>query len=141
MNVQNGLDILFYILVFVRSGQETTLGVTRLKDTGHLDNCEWAIMAISVDKHFLVICNLFPSLTGPLLHGRPWQRERLGSSPHSSIDLEWENEVGLTPPCLESELPAAEDDFVCIPGAETCSNHSTPLSNENDLEWDGDLSR
>lgn len=48
---------------------------------------------------------------------------------------------GLTPPCLESELPAAEDDFVCIPGAETCSNHSTPLSNENDLEWDGDLSR
>lgn len=94
MNAQNGLDILFYILVFVRSGQETTLGVTRLKDTGHLDNCEWAIMAISVDKHFLVICNLFPSLTGPLLHGRPWQRERLGSSPHSSIDLEWENEVG-----------------------------------------------
>ncbi|EEC16993.1 hypothetical protein IscW_ISCW022230 [Ixodes scapularis] len=46
----------------------------------------------------------------------------------------------LTPP---NQFPASatDDDFVCVPGADTCSNHSTPLSNENDLEWDGDLSR
>ncbi|XP_064458453.1 uncharacterized protein LOC135368846 isoform X2 [Ornithodoros turicata] len=65
------------------------------------------------------------------------KRERLCSSPHSSLELEWENEVGLTPPQQCDSV--TEDDFVYVPGADTSSNHSTPLSNENDLEWDGDL--
>ncbi|KAM7305757.1 uncharacterized protein ISCGN_015653, partial [Ixodes scapularis] len=98
------------------NGEEEILNVARLKDSAHLSNC-------------------------PLVHGKFWdkERDRLNSSPHSSIDLEWENEVGLTPP---NQFPASatDDDFVCVPGADTCSNHSTPLSNENDLEWDGDLS-
>ncbi|CAN8020173.1 unnamed protein product [Ixodes persulcatus] len=101
---------------WVLNGEEEILNVARLKDSAHLSNC-------------------------PLVHGKVWdkERDRLNSSPHSSIDLEWENEVGLTPP---NQFPASatDDDFVCVPGADTCSNHSTPLSNENDLEWDGDLS-
>ncbi|CAN7938672.1 unnamed protein product [Ixodes hexagonus] len=101
---------------WILTGEEEILNAARLKDSGHLSNC-------------------------PLVHGKFWdkERDRLNSSPHSSIDLEWENEVGLTPP---NQFPASttDDDFVCVLAADTCSNHSTPLSNENDLEWDGDLS-
>uniref|UniRef100_G3MKB1 Uncharacterized protein n=1 Tax=Amblyomma maculatum TaxID=34609 RepID=G3MKB1_AMBMU len=97
------------------AGEEEILNVTKLQCEGHLPSC-------------------------PQFHAKTWEkeRERLNSSPHSSLDLEWENEVGLTPP--QQCASAADDDFVYVPGADTCSNHSTPLSNENDLEWDGDLS-
>ncbi|KAK8781892.1 hypothetical protein V5799_016766, partial [Amblyomma americanum] len=99
----------------VSAGEEEILNVTRLQCQGHLPSC-------------------------PQFQAKAWEkeRERLNSSPHSSLDLEWENEVGLTPP--QQCASAADDDFVYVPGADTCSNHSTPLSNENDLEWDGDLS-
>lgn len=95
------------------TGEEEILNVTRLRS--HLPSC-------------------------PQFLTKTWEkeRERLNSSPHSSLDLEWENEVGLTPP--QQCTSAADEDFVYVPGADTCSNHSTPISNENDLEWDGDLS-
>ncbi|XP_077505799.1 uncharacterized protein LOC144115332 isoform X6 [Amblyomma americanum] len=103
------------------AGEEEILNVTRLQCQGHLPS-------------------LLAVLSGPQFQAKAWEkeRERLNSSPHSSLDLEWENEVGLTPP--QQCASAADDDFVYVPGADTCSNHSTPLSNENDLEWDGDLS-
>ncbi|XP_077530954.1 uncharacterized protein LOC144142995 isoform X2 [Haemaphysalis longicornis] len=95
------------------AGEEEILNVTKLRS--HLPSC-------------------------PQFLTKTWEkeRERLNSSPHSSLDLEWENEVGLTPP--QQCTSAADEDFVYVPGADTCSNHSTPISNENDLEWDGDLS-
>lgn len=97
------------------AGEEEILNAAKLRCQGHLPSC-------------------------PQFQAKAWEkeRERLNSSPHSSLDLEWENEVGLTPP--QQCASAADDDFVYVPGADTCSNHSTPLSNENDLEWDGDLS-
>lgn len=95
------------------TGEDEILNVTKLRS--HLPSC-------------------------PQFLTKTWEkdRERLNSSPHSSLDLEWENEVGLTPP--QQCTSAADEDFVYVPGADTCSNHSTPISNENDLEWDGDLS-
>nr|XP_050050623.1 AP-1 complex-associated regulatory protein-like isoform X1 [Dermacentor andersoni] len=97
------------------AGEEEILNTAKLRCQGHLPNC-------------------------PQFQTKAWdkERERLNSSPHSSLDLEWENEVGLTPP--QRCASATDDDFVYVPGVDTCSNHSTPLSNENDLEWDGDLS-
>lgn len=97
------------------AGEEDILNAAKLRCQGHLPSC-------------------------PQFQAKAWEkeRERLNSSPHSSLDLEWENEVGLTPP--QRCASAADDDFVYVPGVDTCSNHSTPLSNENDLEWDGDLS-
>lgn len=97
------------------AGEEEILNAAQLRCQGHLPSC-------------------------PQFQAKAWEkeRERLNSSPHSSLDLEWENEVGLTPP--QRCASAADDDFVYVPGVDTCSNHSTPLSNENDLEWDGDLS-
>ncbi|KAG8183134.1 hypothetical protein JTE90_024436 [Oedothorax gibbosus] len=55
-----------------------------------------------------------------------------GSSPSSSVDLEWENEDGLSP---VTHFSARED-----PSSDTadCSQLSTPVSNGNEeLEWDG----
>lgn len=97
------------------AGEEEILNAAKLRCQGHLPSC-------------------------PQFQAKAWEkeRERLNSSPHSSLDLEWENEVGLTPP--QRCASAADEDFVYVPGPDTCSNHSTPLSNENDLEWDGDLS-
>ncbi|KAL3242756.1 hypothetical protein MRX96_002521 [Rhipicephalus microplus] len=97
------------------AGEEEILNAAKLRCQGHQPSC-------------------------PQFQAKAWEkeRERLNSSPHSSLDLEWENEVGLTPP--QRCASAADEDFVYVPGPDTCSNHSTPLSNENDLEWDGDLS-
>lgn len=102
------------------------------------DHNAWALAG---EEEILNVTKLHSHLPScPQFLTKTWEkeRERLNSSPHSSLDLEWENEVGLTPP--QQCTSAADEDFVYVPGADTCSNHSTPISNENDLEWDGDLS-
>ncbi|XP_013784780.2 AP-1 complex-associated regulatory protein-like isoform X1 [Limulus polyphemus] len=59
----------------------------------------------------------------------------LNTTPPSSIDLEWEDEAGLT-------LPAPEEEIASTFVSETTSNRSvrsTPPSNGNELEWDGEF--
>ncbi|KAL1440609.1 hypothetical protein MTO96_001161 [Rhipicephalus appendiculatus] len=121
------------------AGEEEILNAAKLRCQGHLPSFS---PVLDITSFQLVL--QYHTITGvffaPQFQAKAWEkeRERLNSSPHSSLDLEWENEVGLTPP--QRCASAADDDFVYVPGADTCSNHSTPLSNENDLEWDGDLS-
>lgn len=115
------------------AGQELIQGSVWLKDSRY----DWAVCSNNGHSHLLrTEQGGLHSLGAPILE-KISRRERLCSSPHSSLELEWENEVGLTPPQQCDSV--TEDDFVYIPGADTSSNHSTPISNENDLEWDGDL--
>lgn len=91
-----------HLSVSRRNGEEEILNVARLKDSAHLSNCEGFSFASSkslVSALFAncSFCTECPA--GPLVHGKVWdkERDRLNSSPHSSIDLEWENEVGKSP--------------------------------------------
>lgn len=62
--------------------------------------------------------------------------EQIGTASGSSVDLEWENEIGLTPPSnigLPEELT-----WNLVTETTNTSWRSSPISISNGLEWDGD---
>ncbi|KAG8190867.1 hypothetical protein JTE90_010292 [Oedothorax gibbosus] len=70
-----------------------------------------------------------------------WDQLSRGATPNSSVDLEWENEIGFN---SSNNLGAMEEPQWTVLTENTNTNNShrsSPLSNSNGLEWDGDFTR
>ncbi|GIY89099.1 hypothetical protein CDAR_100432 [Caerostris darwini] len=65
-----------------------------------------------------------------------WDQLSTGATPGSSVDLEWENEIGFN----SSNFGATEElQWTVLTENTNNSYRSSPLSNSNGLEWDGDF--
>ncbi|XP_035225934.1 uncharacterized protein LOC118198381 isoform X3 [Stegodyphus dumicola] len=74
---------------------------------------------------------------GACSNGKPLKEQASCSSPSSSVELEWENEDGLSP---VTHIPGPDD--ISSDTASCLSQLSTPVSNGNEeLEWDGHFTR
>ncbi|XP_023223954.1 uncharacterized protein LOC111625141 isoform X3 [Centruroides sculpturatus] len=86
----------------------------------------------------LLTCDSSVGDSSSITGSQKWEKLPAGNgTPGSSLDLEWENEAGLTPP--PHYLIPTTDDLTWFVLSENSSNHShpsTPVSNGNDLEWD-----
>lgn len=86
----------------------------------------------------LLRCESSIADTNSVAGSQKWERLPAGNGTSgSSIDLEWENEAGLTPP--PHFIIPTTDDLTWLGLSDISSNHShpsTPVSNGNDLEWD-----
>ncbi|GFY66679.1 uncharacterized protein TNIN_381331 [Trichonephila inaurata madagascariensis] len=66
-----------------------------------------------------------------------WDQLSTGATPGSSVDLEWENEIGFN---SSSNFGATEElQWTVLTENTNNSYRSSPLSNSNGLEWDGDF--
>ncbi|CAL1297132.1 unnamed protein product [Larinioides sclopetarius] len=69
-----------------------------------------------------------------------WDQLSTGATPGSSVDLEWENEIGFH---SSSNFGATEEPQWTVLTENTNNTNnsyrSSPLSNSNGLEWDGDF--
>lgn len=86
----------------------------------------------------LLRCDSSIADSNSITESQKWEKlPAENGTPGSSLDLEWENEAGLTPP--PHYLIPTTDDLTWYVLSENSSNHSqpsTPVSNGNDLEWD-----
>ncbi|XP_035221667.1 AP-1 complex-associated regulatory protein-like [Stegodyphus dumicola] len=81
------------------------------------------------DNSFAETC----SFTG----SHKWEQLSLGATPGSSVDLEWENEIGFN---SSSNIGATEElQWMVLTENTNNSWRSSPISNSNGLEWDGDF--
>ncbi|XP_054716466.1 uncharacterized protein LOC129225941 [Uloborus diversus] len=66
-----------------------------------------------------------------------WEQISAGVTPGSSVDLEWENEIGFN----SSANFGATEELQWMVLTENTNNswRSSPVSNSNGLEWDGDF--
>ncbi|XP_022244387.1 uncharacterized protein LOC106459935 isoform X2 [Limulus polyphemus] len=107
------------------------------------EECDTTSNHSKVDDSLVTLLSRQRSLNSSVNH--LLTRDRLttfNSTPPSSIDLEWDDEAGLTPPPPPSLL-APDDDGISAFVSDTTSRsiRSTPPSNGNELEWDGEFNR
>ncbi|XP_076368247.1 uncharacterized protein LOC143255831 isoform X2 [Tachypleus tridentatus] len=104
------------------------------------EECDTSSNHSKVDDSLVTLLSRQTSLNTSVNH--LLTRDRLttfNSTPPSSIDLEWEDEAGLTPPPPSLLIP--DDDGISAFVSDTTSRsiRSTPPSNGNELEWDGEF--
>lgn len=117
------------------------IGGTIFSDSAENHNVgeqEYSIKKIDQEVQAKVVNLHYDQNSGPVANRSRDRLHTYSSTPPSSLDLEWENEIGIA---ASQQLPHADEDYSMMMSDTNSvySNCSTQTSNGNELEWDGDF--